>query len=472
MKESLPEQVNIKNQVNVPDPKNESYLIFEKYKEEGRTSGDYWYSRVIENVAKKTPEQLEKGIIEALKAEVPMLCSSTMERACNFSCKHCLYPEKEESSQEESRKVGLDKIIYNIIEQMPTKETSPRNMIGEVRPENPSFLHAGRILREWHLDILKNIKERRPDIRVGLIDNGTYTRFLDKFKEKNIKLDWLDISVDGVKEFHNLQRSSNSAFDITMDGLRHAREITVPPEKGGRVTSLFTLSNLNYQDKNIEKTADMLLSGEKPLVDEFNITTMSATRESLNSIVISPHYREGGVEEFKEAWEQIKNVFNKYGRDESGKQKVYLRMYRHEDVEKLAYAVGPKKFMEAVKNRESENNYVGVDVGKMTFKIDGVPVDYLPMSIWPPEEFNIDADGANRTAYSITHTLKELQNGKAESGGDIKGYTVDYLNNDSDFIKTYQKEVDQWMEFKGKDFLKEEIEMFDRIKKLSEEKTS
>jgi len=28
------------------------------------------------------------------------------------------------------------------------------------------------------------------------------------------------------------------------------------------------------------------------------------------------------------------------------------------------------------------------------------------------------------------------------------------------------------MEFKGRDFLKEEIEMFERIKKLSEEKTS
>ena len=470
MKESMPQQTNIQKQINIPDQKDESQLIFERYKEEGRTSGDYWYSRVVENVAKKTPEELEKGIIEALKAEVPMLCSATMERACNFSCKHCLYP-KEKSSQEESKKVGLDKIIYNILDQMPTKETSPRNIAGEVRSESPSFLHAGRILREWHLDIFKNIKERRPDIRIGLIDNGTYTIFLDKFKEKNIKLDWLDISVDGVKEFHNLQRDSDSAFDITMSGLRHAREITVPPEEGGKVTSLFTLSNLNYKDKNIEKTADMLLSGENPLADEFNITTMSATRENLKAFVISPDFREGNVVEFKEAWEQIKNVFNKYGQDKSVKQRVYFRIYRHEDVEKLAYAVGPKKFMEAVKNRESENDYVGVNVGKMTFNIDGVPVDYFPMSIWPPEEFNIDADGANRTAYGITYTLKELQGGKGEDSNDTMGYTVDYLNKNSDFIKTYQKEVDQWLEFKGKDFLREEIEMFDRIKKLSEEKS-
>lgn len=471
MKESLPEQFNIQKPIEAQ--KDESQLIFESYKEEGRTSGDYWYSRVIENVAQKTSEELEKGMVEALKAEVPTLCSATMERACNLSCKHCLYP-KEESSQEESRKVGLDKIIYNIVDQMPTKETSPRNMTGEVRSENPSFLHIGRILREWHLDVLKNVKERRPDIRVGLIDNGTYTRFLDKFKEKNIKLDWLDISVDGVKEFHNLQRNSDSAFDKMINGLKHAREIIVPPEKGGKVTALFTLSNLNYQDKNIEKTADMLLSGEKPLVDEFNITTMSSTteREDLNSFIISPNFREGDVEEFKEAWEQIKNVFNKYGRDKIGKQRFHFRMYIHNDVEKLARVVGYKKFMKAVKDRESENDYVGVDVGKMTFKIDEVPVDYFPMSIWPPEEFNIDADGANRTAYNITHTLKELQSGKGEGGRDIKGYTVDYLNNDSDFIKTYQKEVDQWMEFKGKDFLKEEIEMFDRIKKLSEKEIS
>lgn len=128
--------------------------------------------------------------------------------------------------------------------------------------------------------------------------------------------------------------------------------------------------------------------------------------------------------------------------------------------------------MEAVRDRESENDYVGVDVGKMTFKIDGVPVNYFPVSIWPPEEFIIDADGANRVAFSISHTLKDLQSGKDKEGGDTNGYTVDYLNSNSDFIKTYQKSVDQWMEFKGKDFLKEEVEMFERIKKLSEEKTS
>jgi len=469
MKESIPQQTSIQKQIDTP--KEESQLIIERYKKDERTSGDFWYSRVVDNVAKKTSEELERGIVEALKAELPMLCSATMERACDFSCEHCLYkPEK--SSQEESKKVGLENIIYNIIDQMPTKETSPRNKDGEIRPESPSFLHIGRMLKDWHLDVFKNIKERRPDIRIGLIDNGTYTRFLDKFKEKNVKLDWLDISVDGVKEFHNLQRKNNSAFDVTMKGLRHAREVTVPPEEGGKVTSLFTLSNLNYKDKNIEKTADMLLSGEKPLVDEFNITTMSATRESLQSLVISSSYKEGDTEEFKEAWEQIKNVFSKYGRNKKGKQKVYIRMYRHEDVEKLARTIGPKKFMDAVRDRESDN-FVGVDVGKMTFKIDGVSVDYFPVSIWPSEEFNIDADGANRTAYSITHTLKELKAGKDEDdGSDIKGYTVDYLNNSSDFIKTYQKEVDQWMEFKGRDFLKEEIEMFERIKKLSEEKTS
>ena len=103
------------------------------------------------------------------------------------------------------------------------------------------FVHNGRVLREWHLDIFKNIKEKRPDMEIGLIDNGTYTRYLDKFKEKNIKLNWVDISVDGTKEFHNLQRNSLVSFDSMMNGLKHAREIIVSPENGGKVTSFLLL---------------------------------------------------------------------------------------------------------------------------------------------------------------------------------------------------------------------------------------
>lgn len=469
MKESMPEQTNIQKQIDVP--KDESQLIFERYKEEGRTSGDYWYSRVVENVAKKTPEELEKGIIEALKAEVPMMLSAIMERTCVYECKHCIF-KKEESSQEESERVGFGNIINNIVVQMPNQETSHRNT-----EEKPMFVHNGRVLRDWHLDIFKNIKEKRPDMEIGLIDNGTYTRYLDKFKEKNIKLNWVDISVDGTKEFHNLQRNSLVSFDGMMNGLKHAREIIVLPENGGKVTSLFTLTNLNYKDKNIEKTTEMLFPQESnQLVDELHISTMSPFREELAQFEISPHYKEGDVEEFKEAWDQIKNVFNKYGYDDNGKQRIFLKIYRHEDIEKLANAVGPKKFIEAVSLKRDQNGEIekeqsiGVDIGHMEFVIDGVPVTFFPFSTWPQETFFIDADGAYRTAFSSAFTLKELQEGKDENNKNLKGYTVDYLKTNSDFIKEYHKCVDQWWNFKGKNYLKEEIEMFDRIKKLSEEK--
>lgn len=470
MKEFLSNQADI--QKPIEDQKDESQLIFERYKEEGRTSSDYWYSRVIENIAEKSPEELEKKMVEALKAELPMMCSVVMERACFYECNHCIF-KKEESSQEESNKIGLDNIINNIVDQMPNQETSPRDT-----DEKPMFVHNGRILREWHLDIFKNIKERRPDVEIGLIDNGAYTNYLDKFKEKNIKLNWIDISVDGIKEFHNLQRNSLVAFDRMMNGLRHAREVIIPSEEGGKVTSLFTLTNLNYQDKNIEKTVEMLFSDGSPLIDELHISTMSPFREELAQFEISPHYREGDVEEFKEAWEQIKNIFDKYGYDKNDKQRIFLKIYRHEDVEKLAYAVGAEKFMDAVslkrgKDVESKKEpLVGVDIGHVEFVVDGVPVTFFPFSTWPQETFFIDADGACRTAFSSAFTLKELKSGRDTGGNNLMGYTVDYLNKNSDFIKTYQKEVDQWMEFKGRDFLREEVEMFERIKKLSEEKTS
>ena len=49
-----------------------------------------------------------------------------------------------------------------------------------------------------------------------------------------------------------------------------------------------------------------------------------------------------------------KNIFNKYGYDDNGKQRIFLKIYRHEDIEKLAKAVGPKKFIEAVGLKETK----------------------------------------------------------------------------------------------------------------------
>ena len=58
-------------------------------------------------MVKKTPEELEKGIVEALKAEVPMMLSAIMERTCVYECKHCIFKKKNHLKKNQ-RESGLE----------------------------------------------------------------------------------------------------------------------------------------------------------------------------------------------------------------------------------------------------------------------------------------------------------------------------------------------------------------------------
>lgn len=427
---------------------------------ERRHSTDFWYSRVISNITKEnlSNKEIEIAILAQLRKELPSLLSVIMERACIFSCQHCIF-QKECPSSDESIKVKLDEIIYNIIRQMPTKAKSPRNP-----KEGPMFIHEGRIIKDWHLDIFKKIRQIRPDFRMGLIDNGSYVRLIPEFKKRNFKLDWLDVSVDGLKKNHNLQRNNRHAFDIAMQGLARAREIVVSPKKGGRVTALFTITKVNFND--IKKTADFLFINNKiskNLIDEFHITTIAPCTQEHYAI-------ETSIEDFRESWKQIKSVYYRYGVNKNGEQRIFIRFYRHEDIEKLAAAVGYKKFIDSLQGVPSKKIHPNVEssIGRITFYIDDVPVTFSPLSTWPQETFLIDADGANRVAHSLQYTLSQLQSGKKGA----KKYTVGQLDGKSNFIKYYSKVVDLWWLKFGKMYLREEIDVFERIRaKANQAKT-
>lgn len=148
--------------------------------------------------------------------------------------------------------------------------------------------------------------------------------------------------------------------------------------------------------------------------------------------------------------------------DEDKKQRVFVRFYRHEDIEKLAGAVGYKKFWNSleIEPARQKNPKVESSIGRITFYIDGVPVTFSPLSTWPQETFLIDADCANRVAHSLKYTLAELQKGINKS----KNYTVNQLNEKSNLVESYNKVVDLWWMKFGKNYLREEINVFNRIK--------
>lgn len=384
------------------------------------------------------------------KHELPVLVTAVMERTCNLQCSHCLY-QQEKSSASISEEVHLGEKIVNIVSQMPPRSHE------EGKKYEPEFLSCGRILRLWHLDVFKRLRAMRPDVDLGVIDNGSFTALLPKWPP-DFKFDWMDISVDGIEESHNEQRQSPKAFAQAIEGLKRAREVTKSPEDGGRVTSLLTLTKINAHD--IEAVADRLLSSEEgrpALVDRFGVTTVGLTNETNAAL-------ETSFEDFRAAWEQLKSVSAKYNVDKKT-AKVQLSIYRIEDMEKLAAVVGEKRFLEAfTPNEKGELRFKGTERNFLHFEFDGVSIAYQPLSIWTPEEFLIEADGVYRTAYEAKFTLEELRSGTAKDGTDTTPYTFEPLTDSTNFRETFERAVDTyWMRF-GRKGLQKEMEAFKRIR--------
>ena len=103
----------------------------------------------------------------------------------------------------------------------------------------------------------------------------------------------------------------------------------------------------------------------------------------------------------------------------------------------------------------------------MIFTVDGVTVNYHPLSTWPNETLLIDGDGVNRVAYSAQYTLKELQTGRSKSGEDVFKYSVNQLDSDFSFPEQYRKQATQWWKCFGETNLDKEADFFRRLREMA-----
>lgn len=388
-----------------------------------------WHQIVIGNKNVETSK-----LVQAMKAELPQLVSTVFERTCNLSCAHCLYPP-DTSSAAVSRTNRLDEVVENVVRQMPAETDTYR----------PHFLSIGRILRPRHLALFARLREVRPDVKLGVIDNGSFTKLLNKWPS-GFRFDWMDISVDGLEEAHNAQRRSPHAFTMAINGIKQARMVS------RRVTSLFTLTCLNYRD--VEGVANLLLGGSEPMVDQFRVTFVSPTNQTNAALVVTP-------EQLRVAWQAMKRITEKYGQGPVGE----FGIYRMEDVELLATAIGKHKLLEAftVPNEGRAKKLIA-DANVLVTEMEGVVVSYQPLSIWPPEEFVIEADAAQRVAHEGKFTLTELQSGSTASGEDTSAYTVSQLTPESDFRAAYARCVDHYWQHIGAEKLREEQAIWSHIR--------
>lgn len=403
----------------------------------GRLSAiDAWYASCIDPQNSTIgAAELYGDMIASLQSEVPATLEVTFERTCNLQCAHCVY-DPERSSRTISEKCGLSEILLNIVRQLP-RENDPPFL------RRPVFIHGGRILRTWHLDILRRVRELRPDIDISLIDNGTYVAYLDEFAQSGFRFNWLDLSVDGLEETHNRQRDpqgkfrgESSPWNVVMNGFKHAREVVIPYEEGGTISALMTLTRLNSGD--IEGLADFVF--ENKLADEVHYCPMSPERAENFTIELDE-------EEFGHAWSELVGVFQRHG-----SERVFFKLFQLEDIKKLERAVGSHALWTALTG-ESVRTFVE---GNVIFEVEGVVVSFFPVSIWPHEAFFVDADGVNRVAHAQKFTLDELRRGSGETAA----YTVAALTAREDYPSAHRRAVRHWWEHFGTAHYMNELEYF------------
>lgn len=380
------------------------------------SSMDYWFSIAV--LGNQNPSFIN-SMYEALAAETPRILSVVGERSCNLQCSHCIF-QKEKSSATISQQSSLQIAALTIVRQMGSR---------------PMIVHEGRIFQPSHLEWLSAVRATRPDSRIGIIENGTYLQYADEIESSGFKFDWIDISLDGPKSVHNKQRCSDTSFDQSLKGLEQATRFLRP---GGRVSSLFTLTRINFA--SLLDTAQTL-----PVeVQEWHITTISPVRPEIQHLATSH-------EEFGISWSQIVKARKL--------RPLVLRIYVIEDVLKLAKAVGRRKLLTSLHEAK-------VDLASICFDLDGVRVIYYPQSVCTSETFVLDADAHYRVPYSVAYTLEELQRGVSRFREGLARYTVAKVNKFSNFRSLYRRCVASWKNEFGLAALQKERSVFNLIHKL------
>lgn len=352
---------------------------------------------------------LSPEIYTSLKNEVPLFISWVGERTCNLQCNHCIF-QKEKSYGENAE---TREVLLNLASQISAFH-------------QPIVIHEGRVLRKWHLPIMAELQQ--VGALVGMIDNGTYVRHIQSFQRK---IHWLDISIDGTEEAHNLQRNNDQAHAVAFQGIKHGREVAE------KVTSLFTITSLNYS--SLYDACSSVIE----YVDEFHIIPVSPVRPEIMRL-------ETTQAQMQVSWQQTQRLV----RDYPGK--VFIRAYQYEDLVKIAL-INPAEFTYSLQSP------VGVSQGRIMFEFQGVRISYMPKSLSINETIVIDIDNWYRLPYSISYTISELIAGVDKYGRDISAYSMQKLTKDSNFIDIYPLAVDAWWKTFGHQSLSREKKAFSRF---------
>jgi MoaA/NifB/PqqE/SkfB family radical SAM enzyme len=303
----------------------------------------------IEAVQGKTTDQ---KLFEKLSKSYPSLTSVTFTRECPMGCKHCFYPTINRLDAELNNLERIDQAIE------ATRVAGTEDLI-----------HVGRTLKAEHIPILKKYQDL--GMSVNLIDNGMGARLILKIKKSGLYFNGgIDISIDGDKISHDLQRRPRS-YDQAVEAVKKFREIA------DHISITATASAVNYN----RIVSGLVELGEKlPFVEVLQITTTSPTKFQPQRMKLKPR--------------EMRKIFRDFEKVAQKSSKIRMLIYRLEDVE----AILPK----LKKYGRPNAKYISIvwNVGKTV-------VEFFPQSIVTAEEFAIDSNGRHILPFGLDWHLDD-----------------------------------------------------------------
>ena len=155
---------------------------------------------------------------------LPTMAEMIFSGFCPHACLHCIYPHDYDRANAALPTDTWKIIINKLYNQLAIK----------------TYMNIGRILDDNGLELLSYLRGHFEDIKVGLIDDGT--TILPHIETlQDIKLDWIDISVDGLEREHDLQRNCKGRFRETEKALFRLKEKRIAT----KINILITATKIN-----------------------------------------------------------------------------------------------------------------------------------------------------------------------------------------------------------------------------------
>lgn len=356
-------------------------------------------------------EGRETDIQALLRREVPPLISWIVRGGCAVQCEHCIFPF--EGPKGHSNGIGKE-VLLPLLAQLSGQG---------------HLVHEGRQLLPSQIPVLAAVKQA--GYGVSVINNGQYATpsMLALCDREGLKVDALDVSIDGPEAVHNLQRNHANAWRWAMNGLKEGRRIS------DKLTSLFTLTTLNSE--HVAETGR--IAGD--LVDEWHLTTMS----------VRP-----GIEHMLPSQTQLGAALNQLAGLRLGETKIFLRSYSLQGFIALCEVIGKETVRKALLEAEVIDN-------ALVLKVEGITLYFYPKSLQCNETLVIDADGWWRLPFSVAHTLDELQSGQSTEGDDLSHFSIAPVSEKLDVAEVYARSTETWWQAVGRKSFNEERVAVERL---------